>query len=62
MVSKFTSYVAVDPKQKKELKESGMMMKSLDVPVQVAHGWGGLSMDSIFDCGGYTSEEGKFLP
>ena len=44
LASKFTSYVAVDPKEQKELKESWMMMKSRDVPVQVAHGWGGMAM------------------
>jgi hypothetical protein len=41
LASRYTSYVAVDPKEQKELKESWMMMKSRDVPVQLAHGWGG---------------------
>jgi hypothetical protein len=41
LTSRYTSYVAVDPKEQKELKESWMMMKSRDIPVQVAHGWGG---------------------
>lgn len=41
LASRYTSYVAVDPKEQKELKESWMMMKSRDVPVQIAHGWGG---------------------
>lgn len=41
LASRYTSYVAVDPKEQKELKESWMMMKSRDIPVQVAHGWGG---------------------
>ena len=41
LASKYTSYVAVDPKEQKELKESWMVMKSRDIPVQVAHGWGG---------------------
>ncbi|KAI9555319.1 hypothetical protein GHT06_017833 [Daphnia sinensis] len=41
LVSRYTSYVAVDPKEQKELKESWMMMKSRDVPIQIAHGWGG---------------------
>lgn len=38
LASRYTSYVAVDPKEQKELKESWMMMKSRDIPVQVAHG------------------------
>lgn len=33
--------MAVDPKVQKELKESWMMMKSRDVPLHLAHGWGG---------------------
>lgn len=41
LASRYTSYVAVDPKEQKELKESWMMMKSRDVPVEFAHGWGG---------------------
>nr|CAH0110060.1 unnamed protein product [Daphnia galeata] len=41
LASRYTSYVAVDPKEQKELKESWMMMKSRDVPVELAHGWGG---------------------
>ncbi|XP_046436816.1 von Willebrand factor A domain-containing protein 5A-like [Daphnia pulex] len=41
LTSRYTSYVAVDPKEQKDLKESWMMMKSRDIPVQVAHGWGG---------------------
>ncbi|XP_057373545.1 von Willebrand factor A domain-containing protein 5A-like [Daphnia carinata] len=41
LASKYTSYVAVDPKVQKELKESWMMMKSRDVPLHMAHGWGG---------------------
>jgi hypothetical protein len=41
LASRYTSYVAVDPKEQKDLKESWMMMKSRDIPVQVAHGWGG---------------------
>ncbi|EFX83005.1 hypothetical protein DAPPUDRAFT_302138 [Daphnia pulex] len=41
LASRYTSYVAIDPKEQKELKESWMMMKSRDVPVQFAHGWGG---------------------
>lgn len=43
LASRYTSYVAVDPKEQKDLKESWMMMKSRDIPVQVAHGWGGAS-------------------
>ena len=39
LASRYTSYVAVDPKANKVLEESWMMMKSRDVPVQVAHGW-----------------------
>jgi hypothetical protein len=35
----------VDPKEQKELKDSWMVMKSRDIPVQVAHGWGGLSQN-----------------
>ena len=41
LASRYTSFVAVDPKEQSSLKESWMMMKSRDVPVQVAHGWGG---------------------
>ena len=41
LASRYTSYVAVDPKVQKELKESWMMMKSRDVPVHFAYGWGG---------------------
>ena len=41
LASRYTSYVAIDPKEQKELKESWMVMKSRDIPVQVAHGWGG---------------------
>ncbi|KAI9556533.1 hypothetical protein GHT06_016323 [Daphnia sinensis] len=41
LASRYTSYVAVDPKVQKELKESWMMMKSRDVPLHLAHGWGG---------------------
>ena len=58
MASKFTSYVAVDPNEQQDLKESLMMMKSRDVPVQFALGRGGLSTDS--ECAdGFSSEEGK---
>ncbi|XP_046436817.1 von Willebrand factor A domain-containing protein 5A-like [Daphnia pulex] len=45
LASRYTSYVAVDPKEQKELKDSWMVMKSRDIPVQVAHGWGGLSQN-----------------
>ncbi|KZS05848.1 Uncharacterized protein APZ42_030786 [Daphnia magna] len=41
LASRYTSYVAVDSKVQKELKESWMMMKSRDVPLHLAHGWGG---------------------
>lgn len=41
LASRYTSYVAVDPKEQKEMKESWMMMKSRDVPVQLAHACGG---------------------
>ena len=42
LASRYTSYVAVDPKANKALlKESWMMMKSRDIPVQVAVGWHG---------------------
>lgn len=41
LASRYTSYVAVDPKVQKELEESWMMMKSRDVPLHLAHGWGG---------------------
>lgn len=41
LASRYTSFVAVDPKEQQTLNESWMMMKSRDVPVQVAHGWGG---------------------
>ena len=58
LASKFTSYVTVDPNEQKDLKESLMMMKSRDVPVQFALGWGGLSTD--WECAdGYSSEEGE---
>jgi hypothetical protein len=41
LASRYTSFVAVDPKANKQLEESWMMMKSRDIPVQVAHGWHG---------------------
>ena len=41
LASRYTSYVAVDPKANKPLEGSWMMMKSRDIPVQVAHGWHG---------------------
>jgi hypothetical protein len=43
LASRYTSYVAVDPKEQKDLKESWMMMKSRDIPVQVAHWYFGAS-------------------
>lgn len=33
--------MAVDPKEQKELKESWMTMKSRDIPLEIARGWGG---------------------
>jgi len=41
LASRYTSYVAVDPKANKPLEGSWMMMKSRDIPVQFAHGWHG---------------------
>ena len=40
LASRYASFVAVDSKKQTELKDSWMMMKSRDIPVQVAHEWG----------------------
>ena len=57
LASKYTSYVAVDPKEQKELKESWMVMKSRDIPVQVAHGWGGLRQNLVMtDSASHTAK------
>lgn len=42
LASRFTSYVAVDPREGKN--DSWIAMKSRDVPVHLAHGWGGGQM------------------
>jgi hypothetical protein len=42
LASRYTSFIAVDPKQQKSLKDSWMLLKSRDVPNTVAYGWGGL--------------------
>jgi len=41
LASRYTSYVAVDPKTNKPVEESWMMMKTRDIPVEIAHGWHG---------------------
>lgn len=41
LASMYTSYVAVDTKENKELKDSWMTVKTRDIPIDVAHGWGG---------------------
>ena len=46
LASRYTSYVAVDPKEQTSLKECLMMMKSRDVPNTLAHGWGGHGLQS----------------
>ena len=55
LASRYTSYVAVDPKEQTSLKESLIMMKSRDVPNTLAHGWGGHGLQtraySMLACG-----------
>lgn len=35
--------MAVDPREQKELKDRWMTIKTRDIPVQEAHGWGGFA-------------------
>ena len=44
MASRYTSYIAVDTAENKVLKESWMLMKTRDVPLEVARGYGGWTM------------------
>ena len=47
----------MDPKEQTALKGSLMMMQSRDVPITLAHGWGGHGLLSIADS---MSEYGEF--
>ena len=50
LASRYTSFIAVDPKQQKSLKDSWMLLKSRDVPSTVAYGWGALRSQMFTVC------------
>jgi len=58
LASRCTSFIAVDPKQQKSLKDSWMLLKSRDVPNTVAYGWGGLRSQMFTVCDSATSSTG----